>query len=104
MNWDQIKGNWMQIKGKAREQWGDLTDDDMDRIAGQRDQLVGTLQEKKGIAREEAERQADEWADVPRGSGGFHSKTGRETSPSYYETADEGGRCVDAQLHIDRSA
>lgn len=61
MNWDQIKGKWTQFKGKARERWGDLTDDDLDRAAGNRDQLVGKIQERYGIAKEEAQRQVDEW-------------------------------------------
>ncbi|MHB1296925.1 MAG: CsbD family protein [Gemmatimonadaceae bacterium] len=61
MNWDQIAGEWKHMKGKVREQWGDLTDDDMDRIGGKKDQLVGTIQSKYGIAKEEAERQVDEF-------------------------------------------
>ena len=61
MNWDQIKGQWKQMQGKARERWGDLTDDDLERAAGNRDQLAGRIQERYGIAREEAERQVDEW-------------------------------------------
>jgi uncharacterized protein YjbJ (UPF0337 family) len=62
MNWDQIKGKWTQFKGKAREQWGDLTDDDLDRAKGNREQLAGRIQERYGIAKEEAERQVDEWS------------------------------------------
>jgi uncharacterized protein YjbJ (UPF0337 family) len=61
MNWDQLEGKWKQVKGSAREQWGKLTDDDLDVIAGKRDKLIGKLQERYGIARNEAERQADEW-------------------------------------------
>ena len=61
MNWDQIQGNWTQFKGRLKEQWGDLTDDDIDRAAGQRDQLVGKIQERYGIARDEAERQVSTW-------------------------------------------
>jgi len=59
MNWDQLQGKWKQSKGLIREKWGKLTDDDLDVIAGKRDQLVGRIQERYGIAREEAERQAD---------------------------------------------
>jgi uncharacterized protein YjbJ (UPF0337 family) len=59
MNWDQVEGVWKQSKGKFREQWGKLTDDDLEIIAGKRDQLVGRLQERYGIARDEAEKQAD---------------------------------------------
>ena len=61
MNWDRIEGNWKQFKGKAKEQWGKLTDDDLDVAAGKRDQLVGKIQERYGIAKDEAERQIDEW-------------------------------------------
>jgi uncharacterized protein YjbJ (UPF0337 family) len=61
MNWDQIEGNWKQLRGRAKEQWGKLTDDDLDRAAGKRDQLVGLVQEKYGKAREAAEREVDDW-------------------------------------------
>ena len=59
MNWDQVEGTWKQSKGKIRQKWGKLTDDDLEVIAGKRDQLIGRLQVRYGIAREEAERQAD---------------------------------------------
>jgi uncharacterized protein YjbJ (UPF0337 family) len=59
MNWDRIEGKWKQSKGKFREKWGKLTDDDLDVINGKRDQLVGRLQERYGIAKDEAEKQAD---------------------------------------------
>lgn len=62
MNWDQIKGNWTQFRGKVRESWGDLTDDDLARIEGNQEQLVGRIQERYGIAKEEAQRQVDEWS------------------------------------------
>ena len=61
MNWDVIKGNWNQAKGKVKETWGDLTDDDLSRIECQRDQLVGRVQERYGIAKDEAERQVSDW-------------------------------------------
>jgi uncharacterized protein YjbJ (UPF0337 family) len=57
MNRDRVKGQWKQIRGKVREQWGKLTDDDLDVIAGRREQLLGRIQERHGLAREEAERQ-----------------------------------------------
>ncbi|MFO0788261.1 MAG: CsbD family protein [Pirellulales bacterium] len=57
MNGDIIKANWKQIRGKIREKWGELTDDDLDRIEGQRDQLLGAVEKKYGLARDEAERQ-----------------------------------------------
>ena len=61
MNWDEIEGNWKQVRGKAKEQWGKLTDDDFDVVAGKRDQLVGKIQERYGVAKDEAERQISEW-------------------------------------------
>jgi uncharacterized protein YjbJ (UPF0337 family) len=57
MNHDRIEGNWKQVKGKVKEQWGKLTDDDLDVIAGKRDQLLGRIQERHGLAKDEAETQ-----------------------------------------------
>ncbi len=61
MNWDTIEGNWKQFTGKVREKWGKLTDDDLEVIAGKRDRLCGKIQERYGVAKEEAERQIDEY-------------------------------------------
>jgi uncharacterized protein YjbJ (UPF0337 family) len=61
MNWDRIEGNWKQLAGKVKEGWGKLTDDDISVVAGKRDQLVGRVQERYGIAKDEAERQVKEW-------------------------------------------
>jgi uncharacterized protein YjbJ (UPF0337 family) len=61
MNWDTIEGNWKQFQGKAREQWGKLTDSDLEIAKGKRDQLAGMIQERYGIAKDEAERQVDAW-------------------------------------------
>ncbi len=61
MNWDTTKGNWNQFKGKVKEQWGKLTDDDLARIEGQRDQLLGRVQERYGIEKEEAEKQVKQF-------------------------------------------
>jgi uncharacterized protein YjbJ (UPF0337 family) len=61
MNSDQVAGQWKQAKGAIKEKWGKLTDDDMKVIEGNRDQLVGKIQERYGIAREEAQKQVDEW-------------------------------------------
>jgi uncharacterized protein YjbJ (UPF0337 family) len=61
MNWDRIEGNWKQFKGRARQQWGKLTDDELDQDAGRREELVGRIQERYGIARDEAERQVRDW-------------------------------------------
>jgi uncharacterized protein YjbJ (UPF0337 family) len=61
MNWDVIEGNWKQAKGKVKQQWGRLTDDDLEVVSGKRDQLVGQIQECYGIAKDEAERQVSDW-------------------------------------------
>ena len=61
MNWDQIAGKWKQVKGSVKQQWGKVTDDDLDFIAGARDKFVGKLQERYGLAKEDAERAADKW-------------------------------------------
>lgn len=61
MNWDQIKGNWKQIKGQARQQWGKLTDDDVEVAQGQREELVGRIQERYGITKDDAEKQVSDW-------------------------------------------
>jgi uncharacterized protein YjbJ (UPF0337 family) len=62
MNWDEVEGKWKQLTGSARERWGQLTHDDWHVIGGKKDQLVGRIQERYGIAKTEAEKQADEWA------------------------------------------
>jgi uncharacterized protein YjbJ (UPF0337 family) len=62
MDWNVVEGKWKQYKGKAREKWGDLTDDDMDQVGGKKDRLVGKLQEKYGYTKEQAEKEADDWA------------------------------------------
>ena len=59
MNWDQIRGNWDKAKGELKVQWSKLTDDDLTRIEGERDKLVGRIQELYGISKEEAESQVD---------------------------------------------
>jgi len=61
MNWDQLEGKWKQMKGSLRDRWGKLTDDDLERIAGKRDKLVGILQERYGWQQEQAERESDQW-------------------------------------------
>ena len=61
MNWDTVKGDWKQIRGKVKEAWGKLTDDELDVVAGKRDQLVGLIQKSYGVARDEAERQVEQF-------------------------------------------
>lgn len=63
MNWDVIQGKWKQIKGDAKIQWGKLTDDDLDRAEGNRDKLVGVIQERYGLAKDEAEKEVDSFYD-----------------------------------------
>jgi uncharacterized protein YjbJ (UPF0337 family) len=55
MNWVQVKGNWKQVKGKARQMWGNLTDDDLEVIAGKREGLIGRLQATCGYTKEKTE-------------------------------------------------
>lgn len=61
MNWDIVQGKWKQLRGAAKDNWGKLTDDDLDQAEGHRDKLIGKVQEKYGIARDEAEKQVDAW-------------------------------------------
>jgi uncharacterized protein YjbJ (UPF0337 family) len=61
MNKDRIQGNWKQIKGKAKQRWGKLTDDQLDRVEGRTEELAGRVQEAYGVSREEAEKQVDEF-------------------------------------------
>jgi len=61
LNWDLIQGHWKQAARKAKEQWGKLTDQDIEVVAGRRGQLVGKIQERYGVARDEAEKQLSEW-------------------------------------------
>jgi uncharacterized protein YjbJ (UPF0337 family) len=61
MSWDVIAGNWKQLTGKVKEQWGKLTDDDIAKIAGKREQLEGVIQEKYGFGKDKAKAEVDEW-------------------------------------------
>ncbi|MGB3500504.1 MAG: CsbD family protein [Mesorhizobium sp.] len=61
MNWNQVEGNWEQFKGKVQQQWGKLTNDDIDVIAGRRKELSGRLQARYGTAEDAAEREIDNW-------------------------------------------
>lgn len=64
MNWDLIAGNWKQFQGKVKEKWGKLTDNDLTTIAGKRDQLAGKLQEHYGYAKDQAEKELDEFTNA----------------------------------------
>lgn len=61
MNWDQIQGQWKQLAGKVKAKWGKLTDDDLTTISGKRDELAGVLQTRYGVAKEQAEKELDEF-------------------------------------------
>jgi uncharacterized protein YjbJ (UPF0337 family) len=61
MNWDRIEGSWKQVTGRAKQQWGKLTNDDFDVVAGRREQLAGKIQERYGVAKDEAEKQIAAW-------------------------------------------
>jgi uncharacterized protein YjbJ (UPF0337 family) len=63
MNWDRIEGNWKEFSGKVRQQWGKLTDDDMDVIGGRREELSGRIQQAYGVTKDEADRQITQFAD-----------------------------------------
>jgi uncharacterized protein YjbJ (UPF0337 family) len=65
MNNQILKGNWTELKGKVREKWGQLTNDDLDVIAGRRDQLVGAIQKRYGRALDEVEREVDAFLSEP---------------------------------------
>jgi uncharacterized protein YjbJ (UPF0337 family) len=62
MNWDQIEGKWKQLRGSAKAKWGKLNDSDFDVISGRREQLVGLIQQRYGLAKEAAEKQVNDWA------------------------------------------
>lgn len=64
MNWDKIEGKWKQAKGQAQQKWGKLSNDDLDVVDGKREELVGKVQERYGIAKDEAEKQVEEFADA----------------------------------------
>lgn len=61
MNWTQLRGMWNQLAGAAKRRWGKLTDDDLSVVEGDRDRLVGKIQERYGVSKEEAEQQVDDW-------------------------------------------
>ena len=64
MNWDRIEGNWKQFSGKVQQQWGKLTNDDLDVIDGHREELSGRIQKAYGVSKDEADRQITNFADT----------------------------------------
>lgn len=67
MNWDQVGGKWQEMKGSVKQRWGRLTDDDLTTIDGKLDVLLGRLQQKYGLTKEQAQQQVNEWK-VPEGT------------------------------------
>ncbi len=61
MNWGQVESKWEQLAGSAKANWSKLTDDDLLKISGKREQLAGKIQESYGITRREAEKQVWDW-------------------------------------------
>lgn len=66
MNWDQVAGKWQEVKGKVRQQWGKLTDDDLTKVNGKREELAGVIRTRYGVAKEEADKQIDEFCKTCR--------------------------------------
>jgi uncharacterized protein YjbJ (UPF0337 family) len=82
MNWDRIEGNWKQFKGNALQQWGKLTGDQLDVIAGKRDLLLGKIQETYGITKDASEAQLAEWEKRMQDIGGSNETTVRPAPPA----------------------
>jgi uncharacterized protein YjbJ (UPF0337 family) len=61
MNWDSVEGKWKEMTGKVRSKWAKLTDDDVENIAGKKDVMIGRLQQRYGIKKDEAEKELDGW-------------------------------------------
>jgi uncharacterized protein YjbJ (UPF0337 family) len=61
MDWNWVEGNWKEIKGKARQAWGKLTDDDLDKIAGKREELEGMIQKRYGVSKDLAQKDVEDW-------------------------------------------
>ena len=91
MNWEQIQGKWSQAKGSIRQQWGKLTDDDLEVIAGSKDKLVGRLQERYGLAKEDAMKQIDTWVTTVSSSNNEtkaeHARETQEAARSHRKNA-----------------
>lgn len=81
MNWDQVKGDWKQMKGSLLRQWGKLTDDDLAIVNGDRNILVGRLQERYGLRKEDAERQLNEFIHNHRDLRELEEEVAREGKP-----------------------
>lgn len=74
MNWDRIEGSWKQFRGNVKQRWGKLTDDQLDVIAGKREQLAGRIQEAYGITKDEADKQLADWEKLQKDPGSTKQK------------------------------
>jgi uncharacterized protein YjbJ (UPF0337 family) len=61
MNWDQLSGEWKQMQAQVKSKWAKLTDDDLKNLNAKKDMLIGKIQTRYGVLKDEAERQVDEW-------------------------------------------
>lgn len=78
MNWDRIAGEWKQMTANLKSKWAKLTDDDLTHIAAKKDRLIGKIQERYGVLRDEAEKQVDEWLAKMPSRHGAQDRTGHE--------------------------
>jgi uncharacterized protein YjbJ (UPF0337 family) len=110
MNWSQFEGRWNDVKGQVKERWGRLSDDDLTRVEGKRDRLVGLIQQKYGIAKEKAEDEINAWASTAQGvferakegmqSGFQNLREGYETAQEKVVDAYDAGRKYLQQANI----
>jgi uncharacterized protein YjbJ (UPF0337 family) len=77
MNWTQIEGRWNELKGQAKSEWAKLTDDDLKNVAGKKDQLVGKIQQRYGLLKDDAEKQIDGWLGKVQAAAGSSEKASR---------------------------
>jgi uncharacterized protein YjbJ (UPF0337 family) len=80
MNWDQLSGEWKQMQAQVKSKWAKLTDDDLKNLNAKKDMLVGKIQARYGILKDEAEQQLDEWMASLSSERTEHSK-GRPQAP-----------------------
>lgn len=64
MNWEHMEDRWQQYTGQVKQQWGDLTDDDLKQVNGSREELEARLQQRYGYSRSEASNEVDNWLDT----------------------------------------
>jgi uncharacterized protein YjbJ (UPF0337 family) len=81
MNWTQIEGRWQSLSGQLKSQWAKLTDDDVANIAGKREQLLGKLQERYGVLKDEADKQIDKWIALLKPEPSVAVEPARESAP-----------------------